>query len=254
MYSVVLMAALATSTTSPAFFRGGWIGGCHGCYACNGCYCNGCYGYPAYGCYGVPVVNSCHGWSAYPVYGYGVAGGCYGYHGGCYGAFGVTFADPHHGFPTGCYGCYGGYAGYGVPLPPPEGIKPPTKEKEKDMFPPINPKKDKDKDAEEIPPLKEKKKDKEPEKSVRAKVRIEVPEGGKLFVDGNRIDVGAGTRVFQTPPLAPGRTYYYDVRIEVAYNGVTRHEERRVYVQPGQDALVHFPNLRPPNSVAQTNR
>jgi uncharacterized protein (TIGR03000 family) len=117
-----------------------------------------------------------------------------------------------------------------------------------DPFPPINPKKG-DKGAEEVAPPKEKKKDKaKPEEGqqTRAKVRIEVPEGGKLFVDGQHIDVAAGTRIFQTPPLAPGQTYFYDIRIEVVQNGATRREEQRVVIQPGQDALVSFPSLSPP--------
>jgi uncharacterized protein (TIGR03000 family) len=71
MYSVVLMAALATTADAPACHGGGC--GCHGgCYGCYGCY-GGCYG-----CYG----------------------GCYGCYGGCYGCYGGCWG--------GCYGCYGG--------------------------------------------------------------------------------------------------------------------------------------------------
>jgi len=60
MYSVVLMAALTTTTADVPSFGGR---GCHGCWgARSGCYgCNGCYGYG--GCYG------------------GCNGGCWG----CYG-------------------------------------------------------------------------------------------------------------------------------------------------------------------------
>src|SRR5277367_6681986 len=53
MYSVVLMAALATTADVPACHgggcgcHGGYYGGCYGCYG--GCY--GCYG-GCYGCYG----------------------------------------------------------------------------------------------------------------------------------------------------------------------------------------------------------
>jgi uncharacterized protein (TIGR03000 family) len=63
MYSMVLVAALATSPVVPDCHRG--CHGCHGCYGCYGCHgCWGCYG----GCYG------CYG-------------GCYGCYGGCYGYY-----------------------------------------------------------------------------------------------------------------------------------------------------------------------
>lgn len=76
MYSVVLMAALATSADVP---------NCHG-HSC-GCYGGGYYG----GCYG-----GCYGcWGGC----YGCYGGCYGCYGGCYGCYGGCY---------GCYGCYGG--------------------------------------------------------------------------------------------------------------------------------------------------
>ncbi len=50
---------------------------------------------------------------------------------------------------------------------------------------------------------------------ARSKVRIDVPEGGKLFVSGRHIDVAPGRRVFETPLLAAGQLYFYDMRIDV---------------------------------------
>jgi uncharacterized protein (TIGR03000 family) len=241
MYSVVLMTALVTSTAAPNWHR------CHGCYVGYAGYAGyaGYSGYAGYAGYGGYSGYGCHG-----CHGYGAAGGCYGYHGGCYGAFGIVYADSHYGGCTGCYGCYGGYSCYGVPVPI---VPAPAPKFDKDLFPPINPKKD-DKGAEEVAPPKEKKKEEEKKDKAmskenqqpRAKIRIEVPEGGKLFVDGRQIDVAAGTRVFQTPPLALGQAYMYDIRIEVEQNGATRRDEQRVIIQPGTDALVSFPSLSPP--------
>jgi uncharacterized protein (TIGR03000 family) len=241
MYSVILMTTLAATTAAPNWHRGQCS--CPPVY--NSCSCYGGYAgyscYPGYSCYG--------GYAGYaPVQGYGAAGGCYGYHGGCYGAFGNTYADPYGGC-TGCYGCYGGHSCYGVPVPfqAVVPIAPGARVPARDPFPAINPKKD-GKDPEEIPKLKEKEKEpKKPAESVKArvKVRIEVPVSGKLFVDGRHINVAPGVRVFQTPPLAAGETYFYDVRIEVEQHGVIRREEQRVIIQPGQDAIVSFPSLRP---------
>jgi uncharacterized protein (TIGR03000 family) len=235
MYSIVLMTALATGAGGTSW--------CHRAY---------CHGAPACSCYG-----GCSCYGVMPVQGYGAAGGCYGYHGGCYGAFGNlyagnVYADPYGGGCTGCYGCYGGHSGYGVPLPtfavpatrPSVTDRPPVK----DPFPP---KKD-GKDPEDIGPLKEKEKKKVEKKleeeASRVKVRVEVPEGGKLFIDGRAIEVPPGIRVFQTPPLVAGDTFFYDVRIEVEQGGVVRREERRVIIQAGQDAHVSFPGLRLPTA------
>ena len=258
MYSVVLLTALAASTTVPAF------GGCRGCYGGHAPYssysCYGCYGsyapyssysgYSGYGCRGCYGCGGCGG--GYTVPSYGCYGAGYGYHGGCYGAYGVGAGDPYFGS---CYGCHGGQSGYGIPLPIPESRTPVVV----DPFPPINPKKeekkiDKDNKEPEIFIPKEKKpaviEKKVGEEQVRAKVRIDIPAGGRLFVDGHRIN-GTGSRLFQTPLLAPGQKYFYDIRIEIDRNGATVAEQRRVIVEPGHAVAVAFPNLTSGTATAQ---
>jgi uncharacterized protein (TIGR03000 family) len=179
--------------------------------------------------------------------GYGWAGGCYGYHGGCYGGYGVIMVAPYyHGGCTGCYGAYGGYSCYGVPVPV-EAIVPPRKEPAaKDPLPPI---KDDKKEPEAVPLPKEKKTDdkKNDDKKAKgsARVHITVPEGGKLFVDGQHINVPAGTRVFQTPELSVGATFYYDIAIEVVRDGARQRHERRVLIRPGDEVAVDHEALGP---------
>jgi uncharacterized protein (TIGR03000 family) len=147
---------------------------------------------------------------------------------GCYGC-------------TGCYGCYGGHSGYGVPVPVPEGAVAPvpdesrTKEIKK-------PEEKGDKVPEQVDPGKGKK-EKPVSDQVRVKVRIEIPEGRKLFVDGKRVDVAPGSRVFETPLLTLGRQYFYDFRIDVERRGEILSEERRVIIQSAEDIAVAFPNL-----------
>ena len=233
MYSIVLMAAMVTTPATPDWFRGG----CCSCYG-------GGYSYGCGGCYG----GCCGG---YTYGGYGAAGGCYGYHGGCYGGFGVMSGDPYYvGGCTGCYGCYGGYSCYGVPVPIPTTVTAPTGPRMPplaDPYPPINPKKtDKKPGEEEIAPLPEKVKKLTGNVPTKATVRIVVPAGAKLYVDDRHIDVPSGTRVFQTPALAPGERYFYDVRIEIA----GRSEQRRVVLGAGADVAVDFPNLRSMGAVA----
>jgi len=75
MYSVVLMAALATGGSAPDCH---FFGGCCGCHG--GCY--GCYG----GCYGCSCWGGCYGC-------YGCYASCYGCYGG-YGGYAYSYAAP----------------------------------------------------------------------------------------------------------------------------------------------------------------
>ena len=100
MYSIVLMAALASAGDTP-----NWGHGCHGCcgygHGCYGNYGNGCYGGYGYGCYGC--------WGGY---GYGCYG-CYGCYGGCCGG---GYYSPYHVVPV-------------VPGKPAEMAPPPKEQK-----------------------------------------------------------------------------------------------------------------------------
>jgi uncharacterized protein (TIGR03000 family) len=225
MYSAVLVTALVTASTGPGFHRHG----CHTYSACHGCY------------------GGCHT----SVYGYGCSGGCYGYHGGCYGGFGVIVADPYYGGCTGCYGAYGGHSCYGVPVPlqaMPPAVMPPVR----DPLPPIIPDKKGEPEVVPLPKVKDKKKDEDKkagdQESARARVHITVPDGGKLFVDGQHINVPAGTRMFHTPLLAPGQSYFYDIGIEFTRNGERQRMDRRILIRPGEEVAVSIDTLRPPGS------
>jgi uncharacterized protein (TIGR03000 family) len=253
MYSVVLAVAIAAAPATTS-----WQRGC-GCYSsCRGCYggCHGCYGSNGYTGYGCTTSGGTGRHAASPdVVLYGGAGAAYGYHGGCYGAgyASNSYFDPAMSGCTGCYGAYGGHSGYGIPVP---AVPEPKGGKPVEPFPPLEsaPKKE-PKGAEDIAPPKEVK----PKSSTapnlqnqRAIVRVEIPDGGKLYVDGKHIDVPAGTRVFQTPELAPGQRYFYDIKIEVEIAGIVRKDEQRVIVERGQDVAVDFPSLR--SSRTQTAR
>ncbi len=265
MYSVVLMAAIATATSGQGFcHRSHGCSNCYSCYSSCSSYCSysgySCYsGYSGYSCHGYGSTGGHHG----PVL-YGCAGPNFGYHGGCYSAFGI-YADAYNG-GTGCYGCHGGHSGYGYPVPFNPQAQPQVGGV-RDPFPPIDPEAKKPQaKEEEVPAPKEKGAPKinekapvEPKKAdpnekkkaqadepkqegVRAKVRIHVPQGGQLFVDGNVIRVAPGIRVFQTPPLVPGERYYYDIRIDQNINGELLSDSRRVIIEPGQDVAVDFQN------------
>jgi uncharacterized protein (TIGR03000 family) len=213
MYSVVLLAAMATATETPDCHGHGGSGGCVGtCYG--GCYgygggSGGCYG--SYGCWGASYgggYGSCWGASCYGSYGcWGGWGHSYGCH-GCYG----------------CYGCFGSCYGQMTVVPPggkpPEGI-------------------DKPKDGKEKPP--------EALLPAKAKLTVELPADAKLYIDDQLMKPASGARQFSTPELQPGQTYYYMVRVEVPKDGgPTQTVSRRVLIRAGEEVTADFKDVSAP--------
>jgi len=202
MYSMVLMAAMTTGSTTPECH---WrSSGCHGCYG-GGCYssygCSGCYGgYGGYGGHG--------GYGGYMCY------GAYSGYGGYYGG-------------SGCSGCYGGWSCYGVspyhPTPMIPGVAAPG--------------------AEQVPPPKQEKDNKDQTSTNRAQLIVELPADATLYIDGQQMKTSSGRRVFNTPALEPGQTYYYVLRAEVVRDGQRKMSEQRVVIRPGQEARAAFTNL-----------
>lgn len=213
MYSVVLMAALTSGGETPDFFRCRGCRGCHSSCACAGCH--GCYGAGwayGYGCYGCSGWR-CAGWAGHG-WGYGGYGclGCYG----CHGSMGVYAC---YGGWT-CYGCQGGLVSY-VPYyrPAPRQAPLPQVHYEDD---------------------------------TQAHLSVQVPSDAKLFVDGMETRTSSENRVFDTPPLQRGSSYYYDVRVEIIRAGRTISETRQVVVRAGETASVSFANVGSPNRETQT--
>jgi uncharacterized protein (TIGR03000 family) len=212
---MVLMAALTTGGQTPDWCHhsscGGYNCGCYACWGCGGCHgytCSGCYGgygsgYGCYGCYS--------GWGNWGNYGYsyytcfGSCYGCYGCH-GCYGC-------------GGCWSCNGGY-GCGVSPYAPSYISPGT------VMPPADGTK-KEEGGTSID-------------SNRARLVVEVPADAKLFIDDQPMKSTTGTRVFNTPTLERDQTYYYELKVEVARDGVTHSETRKVLVRAGERARAVF--------------
>ncbi|SRR5713226_2456261 len=165
MYSVVLMAALTTTTADVPSFGGR---GCHGCWgARSGCYgCNGCYGYG--GC------NGCNGgcWGCY-------GGARYHGHGGCNGCYGGGYSGCYGGCNGGCFGyaCHGcqGYAGpTGVVVPPGPAREP--------LMKPAP-------DKSTAPPPKT-----ETSAGKGAKLIVDLPADAKFYIDDQPIKVNSNTR------------------------------------------------------------
>jgi uncharacterized protein (TIGR03000 family) len=281
MYSVIILATLATGTAAPQ----------SACYGCAGALnCGGGYGYDV-GCLG------CLGWgSGYGAYGYGGAFGCAG---GAYACMG-------------CYGGYqswwsgaGGYGGYDAHVAAPEHVS-------QLMAPIVNPEEHAApaKVVVKMPPntrlyvegkpvrldpktgsfttrplpaganyvytlkaevvrdgqVRTESRDVQvaagtvaqvqfgevsnvlpvaarKETGTSARITVRLPEEARLFIDGVECSLTSDTRTFDTPALEAGREYTYTLRAELRRDGQTVTDHRVVVFRAGEPVTVDFGNL-----------
>jgi uncharacterized protein (TIGR03000 family) len=215
MYSVVLMAALTAGTSTPSWGCNGGFGGCHG-FGCHGGF-RGCHGGFGRGCYG--GYGGCYGCSG---------GGCYGGYGGCYGGYGYASYGSGWYFGATCYGA-GCNGCHGMPAYAPGQVSPPT-------APPGGLK------PEQVPPPK-KEEGKESAALNQARLIVELPADAKLYVDDRLTTTTSERRVFNSPQLQEGQTYYYMLRAEVARDGKTLSETKRVLLHAGDVIQASFLDL-----------
>lgn len=78
-----------------------------------------------------------------------------------------------------------------------------------------------------------------------ATVVVTLPADAKLFVEGQEWtrDAGLSTRTFRSPPLDPGRNYFYTFKIEVQRGGKTVPATQEARLQAGKTARVTFAEL-----------
>ena len=166
---------------------------------------SGCYGCYGYGCYSAG-------------YGYGYGHGCCSCWGGaCYGSYSCA----------GCYGgaCYGSWSCWGCSGC--WGTTPYFRMYDGPTMPPADPKKTGG--SGQLTPG-----------TDRARLVIEVPADAKLYIDDQLMKTESAKRVFSTPALDPKATYYYILRVEVAREGVTHSESRRILIRAGDEVKEAF--------------
>jgi uncharacterized protein (TIGR03000 family) len=70
---------------------------------------------------------------------------------------------------------------------------------------------------------------------------VRVPEHAELYCDGVKMTLTGSERNFLSPPLPPGRTYPYEIRIRwMSADGKPVEQTRQVQVQGGQRTMVDF--------------
>lgn len=75
-------------------------------------------------------------------------------------------------------------------------------------------------------------------------LRVIVPPDARVWFNGQPTTEQGRVRVFESPPLTPGRDYTYDIRAEWQDNGRPVTQTRHVDVQAGDSLTVDF--MRPP--------
>jgi uncharacterized protein (TIGR03000 family) len=182
---------------------------------------SGCHGGGG-GCHGGWFAGwrSCHGGAG--CYGGWANRSCYG---GCNGCSGSAYAGCHASAcwggchtSAGCNGCHGAHApAHMAPPGAPGGAAP-----------------------EPVPaPKKE-------EKSAsinQARLIVELPADAKLYVDDLLMKTTSERRVFNSPRLELGQTYYYMLRAEVVRDGQTVSDTKRVLLRAGEVVQASFRDI-----------
>ncbi len=73
-----------------------------------------------------------------------------------------------------------------------------------------------------------------------AEITLNVPLDAVLFIDGKRIVSSGTTRRFVTPPLAPGRRYFYDVKVTWMDGSRARQSNRHVSFRAGERVALNY--------------
>jgi uncharacterized protein (TIGR03000 family) len=73
-----------------------------------------------------------------------------------------------------------------------------------------------------------------------ASIRVRVPAGAELWFDGTKTRQSGAERSFRSPPLTPGKTYFYDVKARWTEGGKPVERTRTVDVRAGGRYTVDF--------------
>jgi uncharacterized protein (TIGR03000 family) len=80
-----------------------------------------------------------------------------------------------------------------------------------------------------------------------ATIVVSLPAEARLMIEGEETRSTSGDRTFVSPPLQPGKTYYYSLKAEVERNGKKETASQNVEVRAGQESRVtlQFPGETP---------
>jgi uncharacterized protein (TIGR03000 family) len=73
---------------------------------------------------------------------------------------------------------------------------------------------------------------------VEATLVVHLPADATLTIDGKQTVSTSETRVFTTPPLAPGKEFTYEITARVSRGGAIEEVTRQVTVRGGNETTV----------------
>jgi uncharacterized protein (TIGR03000 family) len=77
----------------------------------------------------------------------------------------------------------------------------------------------------------------------RSVVSLQVPAGATFTANGEQIPLDSANPTFITPPLEPGRDYFYDLKVDVTQDGKTVTKTKRVPVRAGGLVRVNYDDM-----------
>jgi uncharacterized protein (TIGR03000 family) len=80
-----------------------------------------------------------------------------------------------------------------------------------------------------------------------AKLYVTLPADAELTIDGRPTVSASDSRVFESPSLTPGKTFYYVLKATVVRDGKTETVTKEVIVRAGEESRV---KIEVPETVA----
>jgi uncharacterized protein (TIGR03000 family) len=90
-----------------------------------------------------------------------------------------------------------------------------------------------------------------PAEEQPATITLRVPAAAQVFFDGDKTRQTGAVRSYLSPPLRPGPSYRYSVRVEWKEGGRARSQTRSLYVHAGDQVHVSFGQGRSNGASAQ---
>lgn len=78
---------------------------------------------------------------------------------------------------------------------------------------------------------------------ARGLIIVSLPADAKLFLDNMPSNVGTNLRTFISPELESGKSYFYNLRLEVERSGKIFTDTQKIYFQPGREVHVSFDHI-----------
>ncbi|GEM_PF-5062933 len=82
------------------------------------------------------------------------------------------------------------------------------------------------------------------EKTVRrATIAVEIPAGATFVVNNQEVPVPPVSPTFITPPLEPGKDYFYDCKVTVKKDGKDVTKAKRIKVRAGEVVHINYEDM-----------